>query len=132
VETQTRHISGTASVAIVQGAPTAIVQIPLFPVDGAFSVSGTLIAVDTGQPAVRLSVGYYVQIHGPTQAGEIGNSINANITTLPSDGGAGQGWNPGALVISNETLQLQIGVHGIPEDTIAWGYSLDIVQVCLP
>jgi len=109
--------------------PTRAIVIPLLPMDGAFSVSGTILAVDDATP--RSSVEFYPRFGGNVVAGNATENDNAGPATQPQDGGTAQAWAPAGLKTSIKGRQLEIILTGIDGKTIAWAWALEVVTIAL-
>lgn len=127
-----RTLQGEALVASNGDTPTSAVQIPAVPSDGAFSFSGTLIAVDAAAaPSTRFSVTYFIQWAGTSQGGDITRNVYSAVSTLPGDGGSAQGFAPGNLLGVLGDLGFTLALPGISGKTVKWAWSIDVVQTDL-
>ena len=124
---QKRCVEG---LVVVAGAtPTGAITIPVLPKDGAWSLSGHVIAVDESTP--RSSVTFFPRLSGTCAGGVVTQNNTTKISSQPSDGGRAQTWEPGGLTVTIMGQQLEIGVTGIDGKTLAWAWSLDLVVVTL-
>jgi hypothetical protein len=125
---QTRHIEGmfTATGATAKRA----VSIPLLPKDGAWSITGHLIAVDQGTP--RHAVTFFPQFTGVCEGGVVTPNSTTKIKSQPVEGGRAQNWAPGGPALAVTGQQLEIELTGIEDKTIVWAWSLDVVVLALP
>jgi hypothetical protein len=138
----TRHIEGifTATGA----APVRAISIPLFPKDGAWSISGHLIAVNAATP--RQAMTFFPLFTGMCEGGVVmpnsttkiqsqsadAKSPPADAKSPPADGGGAQSWAPGAPALAVAGQQVEIELAGIANTTIEWGWSFDVVVLALP
>jgi hypothetical protein len=125
---QTRHIEGifTTTSAAAQRA----IAIPLPPKDGAWSITGHLIAANAATP--RTSVTYFPQLSGACEGGVVTPNGAPKNKSQPADGSRAQVWAPGgpALVVTGQ--QVEIELTGLENTTIVWGWSFDVVVLELP
>jgi hypothetical protein len=110
-------------------AKRAIV-VPLLPMDGAFSISGTILAVDDS--ATRFSVEFYPRFGGSVVAGKVTENSTGAPAAQPQDGGTGQGWAPGAPKATITGRQLEVTLTGIDGKTIDWAWDLEVILFSLP
>lgn len=125
---QKRHIEGvfTATGAAVKRA----LSIPLLPKDGAWAITGHVIAVDPALP--RHSVTFFPQFTGVSEGGVVTSNNTSKFKSQPLDGGRAQGWAPGGIALTITGQQAEIEVAGIEDETTVWAWSLDVVVLSLP
>jgi hypothetical protein len=125
---QTRHIEGTFTAA---GADAKrAVAIPLLPAEGAWSITGHLIAVDQATP--RHAVTFFPKFTGVCEGGVATPNHGNKLVTQPLDGGSAQTWAPGGIGLKVSGQQLEIEITGIKDKSVVWAYSLDVVVISLP
>ena len=125
---QTRHIEGmfTATGATAKRA----ISIPLLPKDGAWSITGHLIAVDPATP--RNAVTFFPQFTGVCEGGVVTPNSTTKIKSQPVDGGRTQTWAPGGPALAVTGQQVEIELAGIEDKSIVWAWSLEVVVLALP
>ena len=116
-------------VAVTGATATRAITIPVLPKDGAWSLSGSVIAVDEASP--RSSVTFFPRFSGACSAGVATQNNTTKITSQPSDGGRTRTWEPGGLTMTITGQQLEIEVTGIEGRTLVWAWSLDLLVVSL-
>lgn len=125
---QKRHIEGVFTAT--GAAPTRAIGIPLLPKDGAWAISGHVIAVD--QAAPRRSVTFFPYFTGVCEGGVATPNNGIKFRSQPMDGGRAQMWAPGGIGMTITGQQLEIEVAGIEDTTVVWAWSLDVVVLSLP
>jgi hypothetical protein len=121
-------VRGTSQTA--GNTPKRAIVVPLLPMDGAFSISGTILAVDDS--ATRFSVEFYPRFGGSVVAGKVTENDTGAPTAQPQDGGTGQGWAPGAPKTTITGRQLEVTLTGIDGKTIDWAWDLEVILFSLP
>ena len=129
---QTRHIEGT--ITATGAAAQRAISIPLLPKDGAWSITGHLIAAHAATP--RNSVTFFPQFTGVCEGGVVTPNNPPNgvpkTKSQPTDGGRAQTWAPGGPALAVTGQQVEIELTGIENTTIVWGWSFDVVVLELP
>jgi hypothetical protein len=121
-------IQGTSQT--VGHTPKRAIAIPLLPADGAFSITGTILAVDDS--TTRSSVAFYPRFGGSLVAGKATEDDTGAPDAQPRDSGGAQGWAPGAPKPSITARQMEILLTGIAGKTIYWAWDLEVVLLSLP
>ena len=116
-------------VAVTGATATRAITLPVLPKDGAWSLAGSVIAVDEATP--RSSVTFFPRFSGACSAGVATQNTTTKITSQPSDGGRTRTWEPGGLTMTITGQQLEIEVAGIEGKTLVWAWSLDLLVVSL-
>ena len=125
---QTRHIEGTFTTT--GAAPLRAISIPLLPKDGAWSITGDLIAVNAATP--RLAVTFFPQFTGVCEGGVVTPTSTTKIKSQPPEAARAQVWAPGGAALAVTGQQVEIELTGIENTTIEWGWSFDVVVLALP
>ncbi len=124
---QKRTITGSTTVK--GDKPARAIVLPLLPMDGSWSVTGHVIAVDEGAP--RASVTYCPHLTGTLTEGAVAQNNTPKIASQPRDGGREQAWAPGGINVVISDRRVEIEVAGIEGKAITWAWSLDVVTVSL-
>ena len=124
---ETRHFEGTFAVAGANKKPAIVV--PLLPKDGAWTITGQVVAVDEANP--RHSVTFFPRFTGVCASGVVTENNTGPIAMQPKDGGKAQAWEPGGLFPIITGSRLEVAVGGIEGKTLLWAWSLDLVVVSL-
>lgn len=122
---QKRTIEGVLKVG--GAAPRRAISIPLLPKDGAWSITGQVIAVDEATP--RLAVTFYPQFTGTCAGGVATPNSGAKVAGQPKE--RAKTWEPVGVSMVASGQQVEIEVTGIEDKTIVWAWSLDVVAVSL-
>lgn len=124
---QQRHLEGVFSVA--GATATRAITLPALPKDGAWSLSGHVIAVDEATP--RSSVTFFPRLSGACAAGVMTQNNTTKMSMQPSDGGRLQTWEPGGLTVTITGQQVELQVTGIEGKTLVWAWALDLLLVTM-
>jgi hypothetical protein len=134
-----RHLQGTATTS--DATPTDLLTLPVFPANGSFTLSGTVIA--------RAPAGDQVTAFFPLNSGNIaasaitqsgGRADAAPCPTAPSDGGVAQGFAPRGCSTTTDGLGLTMPLNlhgqiaslvvvGQAGTVITWSWDLTLVTV---
>lgn len=122
-----RHIEGATTIPAAAGATaTRSIVIPLLPENGAWVITGTVQALraDAALPPVT----FFPQFTGRCIKGVATLNSTGEIPTQPVDGGEDQRFQPGGLAVagSDQGLQLEIALTGLPNVAIVWAWALDV------
>jgi hypothetical protein len=120
----------------VGATPTRAIVMPLLPVDGAFSISGAIAAVDDASTRSSVvfypAVLFYPHFDGNVVAGKATENDTGALAEQPQDGSTAQGGAPGTPKLSITGRQVEILLTGLDGMTINWAWALEIILFSLP
>jgi hypothetical protein len=120
----------------VGATPMRAIAMPILPVDGAFSISGAIAAVDDASTRSSVvfypAVLFYPHFDGNVVAGKATENDTGALAEQPQDGSAAQGGAPGAPKLSITGRQVEILLTGLDGMTINWAWALEIILFSLP
>jgi hypothetical protein len=133
------HVQGQCQ-TVNPGSPAIAIPLPQLPDTGAWSVSGTVLAFDTGAtnpPLAADSLAFLLSIAGNSAGGTaLRNDQGGAIpyTTVPATGGLGATISVaiGNVPGQTQTLYFTLTDGANNPSTLAWGWDLDVVSLSLP
>ncbi len=131
------HIEGGCATTN-PGSSTIEIPLPQLPAEGAWSITGTVLAFKTGaaSQAAADSLAFALSIVGNSSGGAAGETdgLTNPYTILPATGGLGVSLTVGFGNIPGQTTQtLYLNLNDpVNPSTVAWGWALDVVALSLP
>ena len=128
------HIEGSITIGgATSGSPTRAIMIPLLPSQGAWVITGTVVAARADGRYGPVT--FFPRVTGACSDGLAIANSKGQMPTEPLDGGLAQGFQPGGLSLVGadaEGLQVEIALTGVAGVAVCWAWDLDVLLVATP
>jgi hypothetical protein len=128
------HIEGSMTIGGTAGSsPTRAILIPLLPSQGAWFVTGVVVAARADGRYGPVT--FFPRVTGACSDGLAISNSTGQMPSEPVDGGLAQGFAPGGLSLVGadaQGLQVEIALTGVAGVAVCWAWDLDVFLVATP